>query len=195
MRTAMKEHADSGFPAVFSITGRIYLDLIPALLGGCPKYQPQMPLVVAALLLAALALYGETTADLQLAKFKRNPDNRGKSCRNGWWRYSRHPNYFFEWLHWFAYPLMGWGGDYQHWLWLAPVLMFCFLYFFTGIPFYRTTGLAQSRRGLSYVSTGNHLPIFPVVAWDLSVHNGSGFQRSIATDSQTNLSNAETNLI
>ncbi len=27
----------------------------------------------------------------------------GRTCREGLWRYSRHPNYFFEWLHWFAY--------------------------------------------------------------------------------------------
>lgn len=39
-------------------------------------------------------------ADRQLARFKRRPENRGKTCREGWWRYSRHPNYFFEWLHW-----------------------------------------------------------------------------------------------
>jgi cyclopropane-fatty-acyl-phospholipid synthase len=109
---------------------------------------PQTPFVVAAMLLAALALYGETTADQQLAEFRNNPEHRGLSCRNGWWRYSRHPNYFFEWLHWFAYPLMGWGGEYQYWLWLAPVLMFCFLYFFTGIPF--TEQQALRSRGEDY---------------------------------------------
>ena len=43
---------------------------------------------------------------------------------------------------------MGWGGEYQYWLWLAPVLMFCFLYFFTGIPF--TEQQALRSRGKDY---------------------------------------------
>jgi cyclopropane-fatty-acyl-phospholipid synthase len=114
--------------------------------------------VFSALLLASLAFLGETFADLQLAKFKRNPENRGKSCRSGWWRYSRHPNYFFEWLHWFAYPLMGWGGPYQQWLWLAPVIMFCFLYFFTGIPFSEQQALRS--RGEDYRKYQQTTPAF-----------------------------------
>jgi steroid 5-alpha reductase family enzyme len=42
-----------------------------------------------------LALAGESLADRQLAAFKARPENRGKTCRAGLWRYSRHPNYFF----------------------------------------------------------------------------------------------------
>ena len=37
------------------------------------------------------------------------PLNRGRTCREGLWRYSRHPNYFFEWLHWFAYVALAAG--------------------------------------------------------------------------------------
>ena len=47
----------------------------------------------------------ESLADSQLARFRANPANRGKTCRSGLWRYSRHPNYFFEWIGWFAYAL------------------------------------------------------------------------------------------
>ena len=49
---------------------------------------------------------GESIAYRQLAAHRNNPSNQGKTCRNGLWRYSRHPNYFFEWLHWFSYAFL-----------------------------------------------------------------------------------------
>ncbi|MEE4251527.1 MAG: DUF1295 domain-containing protein, partial [Alcanivoracaceae bacterium] len=64
------------------------------------------------------------------------------------WRYSRHPNYFFEWLHWFSYPLMAIGADGAQWLWLAPLMMFLFLWFVTGIPY--TERQALKSRGDDY---------------------------------------------
>jgi steroid 5-alpha reductase family enzyme len=94
------------------------------------------------------ALLGEALADHQLDRFRRNPANRGKTCRDGLWRYSRHPNYFFEWLHWFSYPLIALGAPYAGWLWLAPVLMFLFLWFVTGIPY--TENQALKSRGDDY---------------------------------------------
>ncbi len=44
------------------------------------------------------------------ARFRANPANQGRTCRAGLWRYSRHPNYFFEWLHWFSYVLLAVGS-------------------------------------------------------------------------------------
>lgn len=94
-----------------------------------------------------IALWGETTADHQLAQFRKSPDNRGKTMRSGLWAYSRHPNYFFEWLHWFVYPLIGIEAG-LYGLWLYPVLMFLFLYYVTGIPF--TEKQALLSRGEDY---------------------------------------------
>lgn len=85
-----------------------------------------------ALWLAALA--GETLADAQLRAFRADPANRGRVCRRGLWRYSRHPNYFFEWLVWCAYFLFALGSPGG---WIAaycPLLMLWFLYKVTGIP-------------------------------------------------------------
>ncbi len=50
-----------------------------------------------------VGLGGEAIADRQLAAFRADPRQRGRVCQAGLWRYSRHPNYFFEWLHWWGY--------------------------------------------------------------------------------------------
>jgi len=90
--------------------------------------------ILLAALLWLLCVGGEALADRQLARFRAEPANRGRTCRAGLWAWSRHPNYFFEWLHWFAYPLLAFGHP-QWWLALAgPVLMLLFLYRLSGIP-------------------------------------------------------------
>jgi cyclopropane-fatty-acyl-phospholipid synthase len=148
MRQAMKQHASLGFLGFFLLqAGFIWLLSLP-FWAVAQNTQPPIIAMNMAVIIALFAFWGETVSDRQLASFRQNPANKGLSCRVGWWRYSRHPNYFFEWLHWFAYPLLGWGGDYQVWLWLAPVIMFCFLYFFTGIPF--TEQQALRSRGEDY---------------------------------------------
>lgn len=82
----------------------------------------------------ATALIGESVADRQLDRFRSDPTTRGKVCREGLWRYSRHPNYFFEWVHWWAYVLIGWQAP-LGWLTLAgPAVMLFFLFKITGIP-------------------------------------------------------------
>lgn len=89
---------------------------------------------VAGLVLWALALAGESVADAQLARFKRDPANRGRVCRVGLWSVSRHPNYFFEWLLWCAFALMATGAPWGWVSWSAPAMMLYFLLRVTGIP-------------------------------------------------------------
>ena len=98
--------------------------------------------------LGVVAIGGEALADAQLSRFRANPDHRGKTCREGLWRYTRHPNYFFEWLHWISYPLIAIGASQAMWLWLLPVAMFLFLWFVTGIPY--TEKQAIKTRGEDY---------------------------------------------
>jgi len=96
--------------------------------------QPVRALDLAAVLLTLLAVGGETLADIQLARFRAAPANRGKTCRTGLWRYSRHPNYFFEWLHWWIYVLLAIGSP-GFWPALAaPAMMLYVLLKVTGLP-------------------------------------------------------------
>tara|TARA_R100000027_G_scaffold958_1_gene1095 strand:+ start:6434 stop:7228 length:795 start_codon:yes stop_codon:yes gene_type:complete len=87
-----------------------------------------------AVLVAVVAFVGEGVADRQLSRFRSNPENRGGVCQVGLWRYSRHPNYFFEWLHWWAYVFFAWG--HSSWLltWIGPLVMFLFLRYISGVP-------------------------------------------------------------
>lgn len=59
-----------------------------------------LPLETAGLLIWLAGLIGESIADMQLQNFRTKPENRGKTCMEGLWNYSRHPNYFFEWIIW-----------------------------------------------------------------------------------------------
>jgi steroid 5-alpha reductase family enzyme len=90
---------------------------------------------VLAVAVAAIAIIGEAVADAQLQRYRADPANRGGICDAGLWRWSRHPNYFFEWLGWVAYPVFAIGGDAAGWLALAgPVLMYWLLVHASGIP-------------------------------------------------------------
>jgi len=109
---------------------------------------PSSTAMLIATIIIFIAFIGEFQADHQLHLFRSDPDNAGKTCNQGLWKYSRHPNYFFEWVHWFAYPILAIGMPHSAWLWLAPILMFLFLWFITGIPF--TEKQALKTRGDSY---------------------------------------------
>lgn len=82
-----------------------------------------------------IAVIGESTADQQLKNFKSNPANKGKVCDIGLWHYSRHPNYFFEWLIWISFFIIALGSP---WGWITiicPAFMLYFLLKVTGIPY------------------------------------------------------------
>lgn len=85
-------------------------------------------------LLFAFAWIGEVQSDRQLKLFKADPKHRGLVCEIGWWRLSRHPNYFFEWLIWCGFALSVVQAPAGALAFLAPALMFYLLNYVTGVP-------------------------------------------------------------
>lgn len=84
------------------------------------------------------AIIGEAVSDAQLARFRADPANRGKICDIGLWSWSRHPNYFFEWLTWCAYPVIAIGSLHVYPIstltLLAPIMMYWLLVHVSGVP-------------------------------------------------------------
>ena len=110
-----------------------------------------------------VSVIGEAIADSQLARFRDDRANQGRTCREGLWRYSRHPNYFFEWLHWFAYVCLALGSPVAYLAWAGPAVMYVFLRWISGIPYTETQALRS--RGDDYRayqrSTSMIIPWFP----------------------------------
>lgn len=105
------------------------------------------PAVLAlAVLVWAVSVFGESVADRQLEAFRRDPDNRGKVCDRGLWGWSRHPNYFFETLHWLAYVPLAWGSGWLAATLVAPLVMAFLLLRMSGLPILEA-GLVQRKPG------------------------------------------------
>lgn len=121
---------------------------IPALVAGVNPMTDFAGVELAAVAVWLIAFSGETTADRQLLQFKMNPENQGRTCQAGLWRYSRHPNYFFEWLMWVSYALFATGSRYGWVAWSCPALMLWLLFKVTGIP--ATEAQALRSRGDGY---------------------------------------------
>lgn len=80
-------------------------------------------------LLVILGIMGESTADWQLSRFKKN--NKTSLCDVGLWKYSRHPNYFFDWLAWTGFCVVGLSMPNGYIGLLSPISLFIIMWFIT----------------------------------------------------------------
>jgi steroid 5-alpha reductase family enzyme len=103
---------------------------------------------IAGMVLLAAAVVGEGAADAQLAHYRADAGHKGGVCHIGLWAWSRHPNYFFEWLGWLAYAVIAIGPAGARPLnWIAligPAFMFVLLRFVSGVP-PTETAMARTR--------------------------------------------------
>lgn len=114
-------------------------------------------------ILAVLSLVGESVADSQAQRFKQNPENKNKTCQVGLWRYSRHPNYFFESCIWWGFYIMAIGASQAYYTIYAPLIILILLLKVTGVP--PSEAAALKKRGDEYrryqETTSMFIPWFP----------------------------------
>lgn len=135
----------------------------PFLLAAANPAERFHPLELCGGLLWLAGLLGESVADAQLGRFKRNPANRGLVCTSGLWSWSRHPNYFFEWLVWCGIALFACMSPLGWLSLLSPTSILYFLLRVTGIP--ATEEQALRTKGDAYRAyqrtTNAFVPWFP----------------------------------
>lgn len=113
--------------------------------------------------ISGLSLVGEAVADAQAQKFKSDPANRLKTCQAGLWRYSRHPNYFFESCIWWGFYVTAIGSAQAYYTVYAPLVILILLLKVTGVP--PSEAAALKKRGEEYrryqQTTSKFFPWFP----------------------------------
>jgi steroid 5-alpha reductase family enzyme len=123
-----------------------------------PEYFTCLDVTGAALWL--VGFYFEAAGDLQLARFKANPANKGKVMDRGVWSLTRHPNYFGDAAQWWGYYLIAFSAG-GWWTVFSPVLMTLFLLRVSGVTLLEKT--LKARPGYEeYVNTtSSFIPWFP----------------------------------
>eukprot|EP01135_Chromosphaera_perkinsii_P001337 Nk52_evm64s164 gene=Nk52_evmTU64s164 len=134
----------------------------------CNNHSPGLSFLEwASLVIWMVCFLLENIADLQLAEFKTEQANKGKTLMTGLWSYSRHPNYFFEFLVWCSYALyavdsVSEASDYCFLL-MVPAVAYYYFAFFSGIQIVEDR--SRMRRGRHYIeyqkSTGMFFPWWP----------------------------------
>lgn len=164
LRTKWAAALDRHFLGFFLFQGLLNVVLsTPFLAASVDARRGLGPLEWSGIALCLVAVAGEAAADAQLRAFTAAPRNRGRTCRSGLWRYSRHPNYFFEWLVWCAFFLFALASPWGLATVYCPLLMLWFLFRVTGIP--ATEAQALASRGDEYRdyqrTTSAFVPWFP----------------------------------
>jgi steroid 5-alpha reductase family enzyme len=107
---------------VFGLQAALAWVISLPLLAAVNSTAPLTPLDFAGIALWSVGLAFEAGGDAQLARFKADPGNRGKVMDRGFWRYTRHPNYFGDFCVWWGFFLLALAGG-GWWSVIGPALM------------------------------------------------------------------------
>lgn len=105
-----------------------------------------------------IALTGEAVADAQLSQFRKYRANRTEVCETGLWKYSRHPNYFFEWLIWVSFAIFAFPSPGGIIAFISPAIMYYLLTQVSGIPLVEEEALKS--KGDAYKQYQQTTPAF-----------------------------------
>ena len=103
------------------------------------------------IVVTVLALVGEAVADLQLKNFKA-ASAKGAVCDTGLWAWTRHPNYFFEWLIWVGFALLSYNNSFYA---IPGILCAGFMYYLLT----RVSGVSMTEKQLT-TSKGESYKIY-----------------------------------
>lgn len=127
---AMRRHWGARFPlmsllTVFALQGALmwFVSMPVQVVHASGAEVPLGPLDALGVVLFATGLFFESVGDWQLARFKADPDNRGRVMDRGLWRFTRHPNYFGDCVVWWGLYAIACATPAGPFTLLSPILM------------------------------------------------------------------------
>lgn len=157
---AMRERHPRSFPllsllTVFALQGLImWMVALPLQTVGSAG-TPSVVLTIIGVLLWGIGFLFESIGDWQLVSFKSDPINDGRLMDRGLWRYTRHPNYFGDFLVWWGLYVLALASGGQWWSVVGPIVMSLLLLRVSGVTLLEKT-LKSSKEGYAeYVERTN----------------------------------------
>jgi steroid 5-alpha reductase family enzyme len=103
----------------------------------------------------------ETVGDFQLARFKKNVKNKGKVLNKGFWKYTRHPNYFGDSAVWWAYGIFSIAAG-SYWQIIGSIIMTLLIIKISGVSLLEKTLKDTKPQYRDYIQkTNSFFPWFP----------------------------------
>lgn len=112
---------------------------LPIQVGALHPTVTSLPLFIAGCAAYAIGLFFETIGDFQLARFKRDPASRGQVMDRGLWRYTRHPNYFGDFMVWWGLSAIAVPDLGHAWIAIGPLIMTVLLLRVSGVTLLEST--------------------------------------------------------
>lgn len=164
IRQDIKSHEGAWFFAMFQLQAVLQI-LLSSCYIVCARDSSLAlgPLQILAVVLFVISFILQSIADNQLARFSSNPDNKNSVCKVGLWRFSRHPNYFFEWCIWLSFAIFASNSPLALLAYLSPLTIYIVLTQMSGVKLSEEVSLAK--RGNAYreymQETSSFLPMPP----------------------------------
>jgi steroid 5-alpha reductase family enzyme len=103
----------------------------------------------------------EAGGDYQMTKFKKNPDSTGRVLNTGFWKYTRHPNYFGDSAVWWSYAIFSIAAG-SYWTIVGSFIMTFLLLKVSGVALLEKSLKAGKPEYNDYIQkTNSFLPWFP----------------------------------
>jgi len=103
----------------------------------------------------------EAGGDFQLSRFKQNPENKGKVLSSGFWKYTRHPNYFGDSAVWWSFAILSVAAG-SYWQTVGSVLMTLLIIKVSGVALLEKTLNETKPQYREYIrKTSSFFPWFP----------------------------------
>ncbi len=156
---AIRANNEPGFAVkslyiVFGLQGLLAWIVSAPLLSAISGASAVTALDLAALVLWTTGVFFEAVGDYQLARFKRDPANKGRVMDRGLWRYTRHPNYFGDFCVWWAFYLFALATG-AWWTIFAPLLMTFLLLRVSGVAMLERTITERRPEYADYIARTN----------------------------------------